>query len=62
DATLSKHLKLLANEGYVSSTKVASESRADSRRITWLQLTRSGRAAFDGHLRALQEMAAGFGG
>lgn len=57
DATLSKHLKTLATAGYVSSSKVASTSRDDARRITWLSLTGAGRSAFDAHVRALQEIA-----
>lgn len=60
DATLSKHLKALVTAGLVTSTKVASESRADSRRITWLRLTTAGRSAFDDHIRALRKIAAGF--
>ena len=60
DATLSKHLKALITAGLASSTKTASASRADSRRITWLRLTKSGRSAFDEHLRALQKIAGGY--
>jgi DNA-binding MarR family transcriptional regulator len=61
DAALSKHLKVLATAGLVSSKKVASQARADSRRLTWLRLTDSGRNAFDGHIRALRQIAAGIG-
>lgn len=57
DATLSKHVKTLANTGYVSSHKAASASRTDARRVTWLSLTPSGQAAFDAHIHALQEIA-----
>ncbi|TFC82405.1 ArsR family transcriptional regulator [Cryobacterium sinapicolor] len=57
DATLSKHLKTLATSGYVTSSKVASEGRGDARRITWLTLTRTGRSAFDAHVRALRQIA-----
>lgn len=60
DATLSKHLKALISAGLASSTKTASASRGDSRRITWLRLTKSGRSAFDDHLRALQKIADGY--
>jgi DNA-binding MarR family transcriptional regulator len=56
DATLSKHLKTLAEARYVSLNK-ASASRADARRLTWITLTPAGRNAFDAHLRALQEIA-----
>lgn len=57
DATLSKHLKTLAATGYVTSSKAASPGRGDARRITWLTLTRTGRSAFDAHVRALQQIA-----
>jgi DNA-binding MarR family transcriptional regulator len=57
DATLSKHLKTLAEAGYVSLSKAASASRSDARRLTWIALTPAGRDAFDAHLRALQEIA-----
>lgn len=57
DATLSKHVKTLTAAGYVSSSKAASAGRGDARRVTWLSLTRDGRAAFDAHVRALQEIA-----
>ncbi|WP_430332869.1 transcriptional regulator [Rhodococcus sp. ACT016] len=56
DATLSKHLKALVVAGYVSSTKAASLDRNDARRLTWLSLTPTGRAAFNAHVRALQEI------
>lgn len=54
DATLSKHLRTLAEAGFVKSTKAASPERADARRITWLSLTIAGSAAFDAHVRALR--------
>lgn len=57
DATLSKHLKTLAEARYVSLTKVASAARTDARRLTWVTLTPAGRNAFDAHVRALQEIA-----
>lgn len=60
DATLSKHLKALVTAGLASSTKTASASRADSRRITWLRLTKTGRSAFDDHINALRKIAAGY--
>jgi DNA-binding MarR family transcriptional regulator len=59
DAALSKHLKVLATEGFLESKKVASVARTDSRRITWLRLTDWGRRAFDAHVRALRDIAAG---
>ena len=60
DAALSKHLKALATAGLVSSKKAASKDRADARRLTWLRLTDAGQMAFDGHIRALRHIAAGF--
>jgi DNA-binding MarR family transcriptional regulator len=59
DAALSKHLKTLAAAGLVSSKKVSSPNRADSRRLTWLRLTDAGKTVFDGHIRALRQIAAG---
>lgn len=61
DATLSKHLKVLATAGFVQSKKMASAARADARRMTWLRLTDAGRDAFDGHVRALRAIAGGAG-
>jgi DNA-binding MarR family transcriptional regulator len=57
DASLSKHLKALADAGYVSSRKASSAGRADRRQLTWLALTPAGRRAFDGHVAALTEIA-----
>lgn len=57
DATLSKHLKTLAEAGYVSLTKAASAARTDARRLTWVTLTPAGRNAFDAHVQALKEIA-----
>lgn len=62
DATLSKHVKVLASDGYVSSGKASSSDRRDARQITWLSLTKAGRSAFAGHVRALQEIAGASGG
>jgi DNA-binding MarR family transcriptional regulator len=57
DATLSKHVKILATAGYVSSGKAASSDRSDARQITWLSLTGAGRSAFDAHVRELRKIA-----
>lgn len=57
DAALSKHLKLLADAGYVRLVKQASVNRGDSRRLTWVGLTPTGADAFDSHVRALREIA-----
>lgn len=61
DAALSKHLKVLSTAGLVSSKKLASETRSDARRLTWLQLTDEGKSVFDDHIRALRAIAAGAG-
>ncbi|MHA7281908.1 transcriptional regulator [Arthrobacter sp. TMS2-4] len=57
DATLSKHLKTLAEAGYLVSDKTASTERSDARRVMWLSLSRAGRAAFDGHIQALRDIS-----
>ncbi|MBD8045292.1 transcriptional regulator [Arthrobacter sp. Sa2BUA2] len=57
DATLSKHVKTLAESGYVLADKTTKAERGDARRVMWLSLSRAGRAAFDAHVRALQQIA-----
>lgn len=59
DAHLSKNIKALADAGYVTVTKRASDERGDSRRLTWLTLTSKGSGAFARHFRALRVIAAG---
>src|SRR5690625_6848582 len=54
DASLSKHLKVLTDNGFVKSTKRASQARSDSRRLTWVRLTAAGRKAFDAHVEQLR--------
>ncbi|GAA3291043.1 transcriptional regulator [Arthrobacter citreus] len=61
DAALSKHLKTLADAGFIHLSKAASENRQDARRLTWVGLTPAGRDAFDAHVRALQQIAAAAG-
>lgn len=53
-ASLSKHLKVLTDSGYVTMDKTASRERVDFRRVAWVRLTPTGRNAFDGHVAALQ--------
>lgn len=53
DSSLSKHLKTLADAGYISMKKESSLTRFDSRRITWIKLTRTGKKAFDKYLKTL---------
>jgi DNA-binding MarR family transcriptional regulator len=59
DASLSKHLKALSDEGYVVTRKTTSLARGDSRLVTWVGLTRSGRDAFDAHIAELGLIADG---
>ncbi|WP_238162208.1 transcriptional regulator [Micromonospora endolithica] len=57
DATLSKHIKTLADSHYVTISKSSSAKRTDARRVTWLSLSPTGRSAFAAHVRALQDIA-----
>lgn len=59
DASLSKHLKVLTEAGYVSTTKTRSPQRSDARRLLWITLTRAGQRAFDAHMAELRRIAAG---
>ena len=54
DSVLSKHVKVLAEAGYVAVAK----TRYASRTRTWLSLTPAGHAALDGHLAELRRIAA----
>lgn len=56
DATLSKHLRTLAEAGYVELSKSAGVGRSDARRLTWLTLTKQGTSAFDEHTAALRSI------
>lgn len=59
DAHLSKNLKVLSEAGLVTMRKERSNSRTDSRRLTWVALTDDGRSALEAHLAALAEIAEG---
>jgi len=50
DSLLSKQVKLLEDEGFVTHRK----RTANGRPRTWLSLTRDGRRAFLAHIKALQ--------
>ena len=52
DPTLSKHVKVLEEAGYVRISKATVASRQRTR----LALTAEGRAAFAGHVAALQQL------
>lgn len=54
--TLSKHLRVLADAGYVAMDRQPSADRDDDRRVGWVRLTPIGRAAFDGHVAALRQI------
>lgn len=55
DSVTSKHLKVLAEAGYV---KLSKPTGTGGRAKTWVTLTPSGRNAFAGHLAVLRQMAA----
>jgi DNA-binding MarR family transcriptional regulator len=55
DSALSKQLSTLEDAGYLALERVTSERR---RRVR-VRLTKAGRAAFEGHVAALQEMVRG---
>ena len=54
DSVLSKQASLLENAGYVKVKK----GYVGKRPRTWLQITKSGRHAFDSHVAALQQIVA----
>jgi DNA-binding MarR family transcriptional regulator len=51
---MSKHLSAMADAGYVTLRKAAS----DGRQRTWAKLSSCGRAAFRRHVKALERLAA----
>ncbi len=55
DSALSKQLSVLEKAGYVRITK----SSVGRRPRTWLTLTAEGRTAFERHVQALRDIAAG---
>ncbi|PJM80156.1 transcriptional regulator [Bifidobacterium scaligerum] len=57
DAACSKHLKTLADCGYVSVSK--RESDGSRHMVRWYAMTPTGRIAFEGHLAELKRIAAG---
>lgn len=54
DSVLSKHIAALVEAGYARTRKAA----LDGRQRTWVSLTRAGRMAFAGHVRALEAIVA----
>nr|WP_274607641.1 transcriptional regulator [Bifidobacterium miconis] len=57
DAVCSKHLKVLAENGYVTLDKRPGNRNGHD--ITWVSLTDEGAEAFASHIAALQLIAAG---
>lgn len=57
DVTCSKHLKVLAEHGYVKLDKRIGE--ANRHKVVWAKLTPSGRRAFEGHLAELHRIVTG---
>lgn len=53
DSVLSKHLKLLEKEQYVSFRK----GSVDGRKRMWVRLTLTGQKAFSGHVKELHSLA-----
>lgn len=54
DSVLSKHVRVLADAGYLRTSKTPYASRTR----TWIALTDPGRAALDAHLAELRRIAA----
>lgn len=54
DATCSKHLKVLAEHGYVRLIRRRGAGSGSARPLTWVSLTREGRRALAGHVQALR--------
>jgi DNA-binding MarR family transcriptional regulator len=51
-SALSKHISVLADAGYVAQRRAV----RDTRQRVWLSLTEAGRAAYRGHVAALQRI------
>ena len=56
DYVLSKHVRILVDAGYLSTSKKPHATRTRTR--TWLSLTDTGRSALNGHLAELRRIAA----
>lgn len=57
DSALSKQLNALEEHGYITRFREYGSSRAKD--TVWVTLTATGARAFEGHVRALQEIAGG---
>ncbi|MBT1172111.1 transcriptional regulator [Bifidobacterium sp. MA2] len=58
DAVCSKHLKTLAEHGYVTLDKKA-DGGGRAYKVTWVRLTPEGEAAFRSHVAALKRIVSG---
>lgn len=58
ESVLSKQVKVLEDEGYLTTTK----GTRDSRVRTWASFTEAGKRAYRAHVAALQEIVAGSAG
>ena len=54
-SVLSKHVAVLMDAGYVEQRRAT----RDTRQRVWLSLTNAGRAAYEGHVRALRAIVDG---
>jgi DNA-binding MarR family transcriptional regulator len=57
DSVLSKHVSLLATEGYVKSRKGTHAGR----RTTWISITGKGRKVLSAHVAAVRQIIDGIG-
>lgn len=59
DAVCSKHLKTLADHGYVTLDKKADGNGGKAYKVTWVKLTPEGETAFQSHVAALKRIVSG---
>lgn len=53
ESSLSKHIKVLADTGYVSVKKRPSIHRLDSRKITWVKMTKLGKKSYTNYVKTI---------
>jgi len=61
-STLSKHLRVLTDAGYVTMTKLPDAERVDKRRVAWVRLTPTGRTVLNAHIASLLAITGAVGG
>ncbi|MBC7374784.1 MAG: helix-turn-helix domain-containing protein [Frankiales bacterium] len=59
--TLSKHLRVLTDAGYVTLSKLPDAERVDKRRVAWVRLTPAGRTVLNAHIASLLAITGGVG-